>query len=59
MTKCYIKDYPRPQFVRKDWVNLNGSWDFSFEMPSCGTIKKDMIEQDLPQKIVISYDEII
>ncbi len=33
--------------------------DFSFEMPSCGTIKKDMIEQDLPQKIVISYDEII
>ena len=26
--KCYIKDYPRPQFVRADWENLNGTWDF-------------------------------
>ena len=29
--KCYIKDYPRPQFVRKDWENLNGTWDFAFD----------------------------
>ncbi len=21
-------EYPRPQMVRKDWVNLNGQWDF-------------------------------
>ena len=26
--KCYIKDYPRPQLVRKDWKNLNGKWKF-------------------------------
>jgi len=29
--KCYIKDYPRPQFVRTDWENLNGTWDFGFD----------------------------
>ena len=29
--KCYIKDYPRPQFVRKNWENLNGAWDFDFD----------------------------
>ncbi|MBP5250223.1 MAG: glycoside hydrolase family 2 [Lachnospiraceae bacterium] len=29
-TKCYIPGYPRPQLVRKDWVNLNGEWAFSF-----------------------------
>lgn len=29
-TKCYIKEYPRPQFVRPDWVNLNGEWKFAF-----------------------------
>ncbi|MDD6616147.1 MAG: glycoside hydrolase family 2 TIM barrel-domain containing protein [Lachnospiraceae bacterium] len=29
--KCYIKDYPRPQFVRQDWENLNGTWDFAFD----------------------------
>lgn len=24
-------DYPRPQFVRKDWKNLNGIWNFAFD----------------------------
>ncbi|MCI8833877.1 MAG: glycoside hydrolase family 2 [Ruminococcus sp.] len=24
-------EYPRPQFVRKDWLCLNGTWDFRFE----------------------------
>lgn len=26
----YRCEYPRPSFVRKDWKNLNGTWDFSF-----------------------------
>ena len=34
--KCYIKDYPRPQFVRKDWENLNGTWDFAFDDAGTG-----------------------
>ncbi len=29
--KSYIKDYPRPQMVRKDWTNLNGKWKFAFD----------------------------
>lgn len=36
MTKCYIKDYPRPQFVRKDWINLNGKWQFLFDDQDVG-----------------------
>lgn len=32
------KEYPRPDFVRKDWLNLNGLWDFT-----CGE-KKTQIE---------------
>ena len=31
MVKCYQKDYPRPQFVREQWQNLNGAWDFAFD----------------------------
>ena len=23
-------EYPRPQFVREEWKNLNGEWDFRF-----------------------------
>lgn len=38
--KCYIKDYPRPQFVRKDWENLNGTWDFGFDDENVGEIEK-------------------
>ena len=30
-TKAYIKDYPRPQFVRDNWLNLNGEWSFRFD----------------------------
>lgn len=29
--KCYVKDYPRPQFVRGNWENLNGVWKFCFD----------------------------
>ena len=33
---CYINDYPRPQFVRKNWLNLNGIWDFAFDKEDKG-----------------------
>lgn len=36
MMKCYRKDYPRPQFVRDNWENLNGEWDFAFDDENCG-----------------------
>ena len=38
--KCYVKDYPRPQFVRDNWVNLNGSWDFRFDDGNQGEKEK-------------------
>ena len=37
--KCYIKDYPRPQFVRNNWENLNGTWDFGFDDANVGEQK--------------------
>ncbi|MCA0755977.1 glycoside hydrolase family 2 [Paenibacillus sp. N4] len=29
-------DYPRPQFVRGNWLNLNGSWEFRFDDEDAG-----------------------
>lgn len=28
------KEYPRPQLVRKEWMNLNGLWDFTLTLGS-------------------------
>lgn len=36
MTACYKKEYPRPQFVRDNWENLNGIWDFGFDDANVG-----------------------
>ena len=37
-TGCWIediedKDVPRPDFVRREWVSLDGEWEFSFDRP--------------------------
>lgn len=28
---AYVKDYPRPQFVRDSFIGLNGEWKFQFD----------------------------
>ncbi|MBM7568029.1 glycoside hydrolase family 2 protein [Paenibacillus sacheonensis] len=30
------EEYPRPQFVRDRWMNLNGEWDFAFDDGNVG-----------------------
>ena len=40
--KCYKKDYPRPQFVRDNWVNLNGTWDLALTMQTRARKKNGM-----------------
>lgn len=30
------KEYPRPQFERQDWVNLNGTWTYAFDFGRTG-----------------------
>ena len=29
-------EYPRPQFQRKDWINLNGQWTYTFDFGKSG-----------------------
>ena len=36
----YRQEYPRPQLVRKDWLNLNGEWDFHFDDQNVGLREK-------------------
>lgn len=38
--KAYSKNYPRPQFARQSWQNLNGVWDFAFDDENSGEKKQ-------------------
>lgn len=31
MEQAFRAEYPRPQFVRAEWMTLNGTWDFAFD----------------------------
>ncbi|MFV0401973.1 MAG: glycoside hydrolase family 2 protein [Oscillospiraceae bacterium] len=55
MPSCYIKDYPRPQFVRKDWQNLNGEWDFAFDDGNEGEKKRWYADFYAQRKIIVPF----
>ena len=33
-------EYPRPQFERQDWLNLNGDWTYTFDFVGSGMEKR-------------------
>lgn len=48
-------EYPRPQFVRENWLNLNGKWGFEFDDENIG-IKKNWFEKpDFNQQINVPF----
>lgn len=54
-TKAYKKDYPRPQFVREQWLNLNGEWDFRFDDRNIGETEQWQQKLKDSRKIVVPY----
>ncbi|NBJ92331.1 glycoside hydrolase family 2 protein [Parablautia muri] len=53
--KCYVKDYPRPQFVRNNWENLNGTWEFRFDDANKGEKEKWYEGFDGEHKIQVPF----
>ena len=51
-TKCYQAGYPRPQFVRKEWENLNGQWAFAFGEE---VTEADALRGKLPRAITVPF----
>lgn len=58
MVKCYQKDYPRPQFVRSAWENLNGTWTFAFDDEHVGSTNgwNGGFASDLTINVPFSYE---
>jgi len=49
------KEYPRPQFERTDWMNLNGEWNFKFDQENKGEKEKWFEGADFDKKIIVPF----
>ena len=47
-------EYPRPQFVRDDWLCLNGEWGFEIDQGDSG-IHRGLPERDLNNTITVPF----
>ncbi len=48
-------DYPRPSFVRNDWMNLNGEWQFEIDHSDTGNERKFWERTDFNSSILVPY----
>lgn len=47
-------EYPRPQFVRSDWLCLNGEWQFEIDQGDSG-LERGLLERELNQRINVPF----
>lgn len=47
-------EYPRPQFVRKDWLCLNGQWQFEIDAGDSG-LERGLKDRDLERTIMVPF----
>ncbi len=49
------KEYPNPQFERKDWTNLNGEWEFEIDMGVSGVARELYLKEHLDGRINVPF----
>ncbi|MEB8336114.1 glycoside hydrolase family 2 protein [Streptomyces endophyticus] len=47
-------EYPRPGFVRTDWLNLNGPWQFARD-PGDSGLERGLVDAELPERITVPF----
>jgi len=47
-------EYPRPQFVRDEWLCLNGEWQFEIDSGDSG-LERGLINQPLKERIIVPF----
>ena len=48
-------EYPRPQFVREEWANLNGQWQFQTDDRDIGLEQSWFSSPDYPLTIQVPF----
>ena len=54
-TKIPRMEYPRPDFERQQWINLNGEWEFEFDDLNVGEIEKWYENGAFSKKILVPF----
>ena len=47
-------EYPRPQFVRSDWLCLNGEWQFELDQGDSG-LERGLLQRELSDRILVPF----
>ena len=50
-------EYPRPQFERQGWMNLNGTWQFEIDHGGSGRARGLVEKEQLPAKLLKELKE--
>ncbi len=48
-------EYPRPQFVRENWTNLNGEWEFRMDNEQSGFAERFESFEHFDDKIIVPF----
>ncbi len=48
-------EYPRPQLMRKDWINLNGEWEFELDQSASGAERELYRAPALSGRITVPF----
>lgn len=48
-------EYPRPQFEREDWINLNGVWSYTFDFSRSGMDRELFRSEGFDGEIVVPF----
>ena len=48
-------EYPRPQFIRKNWENLNGQWQFDYDDANKGLLEKWYLQKEFTKEITVPF----
>ena len=48
-------EYPRPQFEREQWVNLNGTWTFDFDFGKSGKDRRLQSAEKFDKNITVPF----
>lgn len=48
-------EYPRPQFERVDWINLNGEWSYEFDFGKSGMDRNLYASKGFSKKIIVPF----